>query len=42
MPWSAAATLPVAAQELPAFRNQAAAYISQLELLANTNLAFLE
>ena len=30
------------AQELPAFRSQAAAYISQLELLANTNLALLE
>lgn len=34
--------LPVAAQELPAFRSQAAAYISQLELLANSNLALLE
>ena len=34
--------LPVAAQELPAFRSQAAAYISQLELLANSNLAMLE
>jgi murein DD-endopeptidase MepM/ murein hydrolase activator NlpD len=34
--------LPVAAQELPAFRAQAAAFISQLELLANTNLALLE
>ena len=34
--------LPVAAQELPAFRSQAAAFISQLELLANTNLALLE
>ena len=33
---------PVAAQELPAFRGQAAAYISQLELLANSNLALLE
>jgi murein DD-endopeptidase MepM/ murein hydrolase activator NlpD len=34
--------LPVASQELPAFRSQAAAYISQLELLANSNLALLE
>jgi murein DD-endopeptidase MepM/ murein hydrolase activator NlpD len=34
--------LPVAAQELPAFRSQAAAFIAQLELLANTNLAMLE
>jgi murein DD-endopeptidase MepM/ murein hydrolase activator NlpD len=34
--------LPVAAQELPAFRAQAAGYISQLELLANSNLAMLE
>jgi murein DD-endopeptidase MepM/ murein hydrolase activator NlpD len=34
--------LPVAAQELPAFRGQAAAYISQLELLANSDLALLE
>jgi murein DD-endopeptidase MepM/ murein hydrolase activator NlpD len=34
--------LPVAAQELPAFRSQAQAYISQLELLANSNLALLE
>jgi murein DD-endopeptidase MepM/ murein hydrolase activator NlpD len=33
--------LPVAAQEMPAFRSQAAAYISQLELLANSNLALL-
>jgi murein DD-endopeptidase MepM/ murein hydrolase activator NlpD len=33
---------PVAAQELPAFRGQAAAYISQLELLANSDLALLE
>ncbi len=34
--------LPVAPQELPAFRGQAAAYISQLELLANSDLALLE
>src|SRR5258706_430094 len=34
--------LPVAAQELPEFRSQAAAFISQLELLANSNLAMLE
>jgi murein DD-endopeptidase MepM/ murein hydrolase activator NlpD len=33
---------PVAAQEMPAFRSQAAAYISQLELVANSNLALLE
>jgi hypothetical protein len=26
---------------MPAFRSQAAAYISQLELLANSNLALL-
>ena len=32
---------PVAAQEMPAFRAQAAAYISQLELVANSNLAML-
>ncbi len=34
--------LPVPPQELPAFRGQAAAYISQLELLANSDLALLE
>jgi len=33
---------PVAAQEMPAFRSQASAYISQLELVANSNLALLE
>jgi murein DD-endopeptidase MepM/ murein hydrolase activator NlpD len=34
--------LPVAPQELPAFRAQAAGVIAQLELLANSNLAMLE
>ncbi len=34
--------LPVAPQELPAFRSQAAAFIAQLELLANSDLALLE
>jgi len=32
---------PVAPQEMPAFRAQAATYISQLELVANSNLAML-
>ena len=36
------AALPVAAQELPAFRAHAAPLITRLDLLANSNLALLE
>jgi murein DD-endopeptidase MepM/ murein hydrolase activator NlpD len=36
------AALPVAAQELAAFRSQAAPLITRLDLLANSNLALLE
>jgi murein DD-endopeptidase MepM/ murein hydrolase activator NlpD len=36
------AAIPIAAQELPAFRDYATPLVARLELLANTNLALLE